>query len=91
MKLFLTAMLLCSPLLALDDHDRDHHDKKVRVLRYYDRQGRDYHQWNEREDKAYKEYLKEQRREYKDWNKVQRKDQQNYWRWRHAHRDDDRQ
>lgn len=77
---FLTPALLAAPvaLLAFDDHD---HDKK----RYYDRDKKDYHEWNEQEDKAYRRYLDENHREYRDWNKVNRTDQAAYWRWRHAH------
>jgi hypothetical protein len=57
--------------------------------RYYDRDARDYHEWNEREARAYRHWLQEQRRQYRDWNRASRSDQRNYWRWRHSHPGDD--
>lgn len=89
MKNFLAAILLSSALivptaLALDDHDRDEHAK---VRRYYDRNHKDWHEWNDRENRAYRHYLEEQHREYRDWNGTPRRDQAAYWQWRHAHMD----
>ena len=93
MKNFLSAVLLSSALivpaaLALDDHEREEHEH-ARIHRYYDRDRHDWHEWNEREDTAYRRYLGEQNREYREWNTVPRREQSSYWRWRHAHRDDD--
>ena len=62
--------------------DANHHDK-----RYYDRDGRDYHAWNNNEDRAYRAYLQEQRREYHNFNTVKRPQQQQYFKWRHEHPD----
>ena len=77
---FLTAALTV-PLVvrADDDHPR----------RYYDRDRKDYHEWNEREDRAYRHYLEGQRREYREWNKLNRREQGEYWRWRHVHNNED--
>lgn len=63
----------------------DHHDK-----RYYDRDQKDYHEWNEREDKAYRHWLEEQHRSYRSLDKENAKAQQEYWKWRHHHPEYDR-
>jgi hypothetical protein len=60
----------------------DHHDKK-----YYDRDGHDYHTWNDHEDRAYRLYLGEVHRDYVVFPKVSRSHQTEYFRWRHQHPD----
>src|SRR5579864_1488406 len=45
--------------------DANHHDK-----RYYDRSGKDYHTWNNNEDRAYRSYLQEQHQDYREFNRV---------------------
>jgi len=62
------------------DHDRDH--------RYYDKAHKDYHQWNEHEDAAYRRWLAERHRDYRDFGRLSAKDQQRYWTWRHEHPDE---
>ncbi|PWU04816.1 MAG: hypothetical protein C5B51_16115 [Terriglobia bacterium] len=59
------------------------------MQRYYDRENRDWHEWNERENQAYRRYWQDQRREgeYREWNRLNRNRQQEYWRWRHQHPD----
>ena len=59
------------------DHDR----------RYYDRDGHDYHQWNDHEDRAYRIYLGEQHHPYLEFNRVKVARQREYVRWRHEHPD----
>ena len=76
---FLGGMLL-SPAMTMLAQDRDH--------RYYDRDHRDYHEWNESEARAYRHWLTEERRHaYHDWARASRREQRDYWRWRHEHRD----
>jgi hypothetical protein len=56
--------------------------------RYYDRDHRDYHAWNDDENRAYRHWLTEERhRHYHEWNRASRAEQRNYWRWRHEHMD----
>jgi len=57
--LVLSAALLTPVAVSAAKDDDDHH----RVKRYYDRDNRDWHEWNEREDSAYRRYLQEQHRE----------------------------
>jgi hypothetical protein len=58
-------------------------------LRVYDRDHRDYHNWDDREDRAYRRYLGEQRREYREYNHQNHRMQRHYWTWRHSHPDRD--
>jgi hypothetical protein len=59
----------------------DHHGEK----RYYDRDGRDYHYWNDGEDRQYRAYLVEQHRAYVPFVSVNVRRRQEYWRYRHQH------
>jgi hypothetical protein len=89
---YLSALALGAALLApvsVKADDRDEH-RRERVRRYYDRDARDYHEWNENENRAYRRYLQEQRRDYRDFNRSNREEQRDYWRWRHRHEDHDR-
>jgi type III secretory pathway component EscR len=83
--LVLTAFVLSAAFIApvaTRADDRDHHEK-----RYYDREGKDYHTWNNNEDRAYRQYLGEQHRDYRDFNRTNRNQQQQYFGWRHTHPD----
>ena len=57
--------------------------------RYYDRNHRDYHEWNDREDRSYRVYLGERHRDYREFHLNSRRQQSNYWNWRHSHPDRD--
>jgi hypothetical protein len=57
--------------------------------RYYDRNHRDYHEWNDREDRSYRVYLGERHRDYREFRLNSRHEQGNYWNWRHHHPDRD--
>jgi hypothetical protein len=58
-------------------------------LRIYDRDHKDYHNWDDREDHAYRAYLTEQHQTYRVYAKQNRKNQGLYWNWRHSHPDHD--
>jgi type III secretory pathway component EscR len=89
MRRYLGGLLLSSflamPLVvrANDDEHREAH----RYQRYYDRDAKDWHEWNDREDKAYRHYLEERHEQYRDWSRLNRDRQRDYWRWRHEHPD----
>ncbi len=56
--------------------------------RYYDRDHKDYHEWNDAEGRAYRHWLVEERHaKYHDWGHASRAEQREYWRWRHDHPD----
>lgn len=79
---------LIAPIAVRADGD-DHPYKKryYENKRYHDRDGRDYHVWNEQEDRAYRLYLKDQHKEYREWRNVRGSEQGEYFRWRHSHPD----
>jgi hypothetical protein len=55
--------------------------------RYYDRDGHDYHQWNDHEDHAYRVYLGERHQPYREFSRVRAVHQREYFKWRHEHPD----
>ncbi len=89
MTRFLNAALLCAALvvplaiaptaLLADDHNSGR--------RYHDDQRNDDHQWNNREDRAYRMWGKENHRKYRQFSRLNNNDQQAYWGWRHEHSD----
>jgi hypothetical protein len=58
-------------------------------VRVYDSNHKDYHNWNDNEDRAYRGYLTEQHQTYREYNKQNHKTQARYWNWRHEHPDHD--
>ena len=58
-------------------------------VRVYDRDHRDYHNWDDREDRAYRHYLTAQHRTYREYNRQHYRAQRHYWKWRHEHPDHD--
>jgi hypothetical protein len=94
---FLSSMLLMGALsapVALQAQDRDDHrdrDDRGKQQRVYDRQRKDYHQWNNDEDRNYRQWYNESHRgrEYREYNRLNRRDQDAYWNWRHRRGDND--
>ena len=92
---FTASLLLAGALtapLALQAQDRDHdRDDRNRV---YDREHKDYHNWNADEDNRYRQWYGQtyNGRPYRNYKKLHRKDQDAYWTWRHNndHDRDDR-
>ncbi len=81
------------PLERRDDRDRDKDkDKgKHKHKRYYDRDRKDYHDWDDREDRAYRHWLLEERHErFREFGRLRREQQADYWKWRHEHPDWDK-
>jgi type III secretory pathway component EscR len=78
---FVLSAALAAPI-ALRAEDNNHNEK-----RYYDKQGKDYHTWNDNEDHAYRSYLTEQHQSYRSFNKQPAAKQQVYFNWRHDHPD----
>ena len=58
-------------------------------VRVYDRDHRDYHNWDDREDRAYRRYLVERHRGYRTYQRQHYRVQRHYWNWRHSHPDRD--
>lgn len=60
---------------------------QVAPHRYYDRDHKDWHNWDDHEDRAYRAWGSQVNRPYVEWNRLPARDQRNYWRWRHEHND----
>src|SRR5579863_3219500 len=68
--------------------DRDHRDDgRQDDRRAYDSVHRDWHDWDDREEGAYKRFLEERRRPYRSYFDVDVRTQADYWNWRHGHPD----
>jgi len=85
--LFLSAALLAPVVVRADGDDHPYNKRYYNNRRYYDREGRDYHTWNEGENRAYRFYLNDQHLPYREWRAVRGPDQGAYFRWRHTHPD----
>jgi hypothetical protein len=84
-SLFLTAALAV-PVAILAAAEPQNASVQVRI---YDRDHKDYHNWDDREDRAYRGYLTEQHQTYRVYTKQHRNTQKQYWMWRHSHPDKD--
>jgi hypothetical protein len=65
-----------------DDHRNDKKDTRV-----YDRSHKDYHNWDDNEDRAYRQYLGDNHQNYREYSRLNNKQQNTYWNWRHGHPD----
>lgn len=54
-------------------------------LRIYDKNHKDYHNWNGDEDRMYRQYLTDHHRKYRDFKRQNAAQQRAYWQWRHTH------
>jgi hypothetical protein len=76
--LMMAASLIAPVAILAEDN---HHGER----RYYDQDGRDYHYWNDNEDRQYRSYLVEQHRAYVPFVKVKVRNRQEYFKYRHEH------
>ena len=60
------------------------------AVRIDDEPRRDYHRWNDREERAYRRYLDDRHERYREFRRLDRREQDEYWEWRHRHPDRDR-
>lgn len=79
----LTAPMASSTRAATQD---DHRDEKKQA-RVYDRSHKDYHNWDDNEDRFYRQYLGEKHEDYREYSKLNHNQQTAYWNWRHSHPD----
>jgi hypothetical protein len=83
--LFLAAAIVAPAVIVAEANAQD---ASVQI-RVYDSHHRDYHNWDDREDRAYRGYLDSQHRQYREYNRQNSRSQRNYWKWRHNHPDHD--
>ncbi len=84
-SLFLAAAIV-APALVVAEAKAQEASVQVRV---YDRDHRDYHNWDDREDRAYRRYLAEQHWRYREYHRQHYRVRRHYWNWRHSHPDND--
>jgi hypothetical protein len=85
--LFLSAALIV-PALVPATRAAAKQDASVQV-RVYDSEHKDYHNWDDNENRAWGQYLSENHKQTHDFQKADKKEQSDYWNWRHAHPDKD--
>jgi hypothetical protein len=56
-------------------------------VRVYDKNHKDYHNWDDNENRAWGQFLVENHRNTHEYAKSNKKEQSEYWNWRHAHPD----
>ena len=56
-------------------------------VRVYDRNHKDYHNWDDHENHAWGVYLQDNHRRAHEYSHANRKEQEQYWNWRHSHPD----
>jgi hypothetical protein len=56
-------------------------------VRVYDKNHKDYHNWDDNENRAWGNFLVENHRDHHEYAKSNKKEQAEYWNWRHAHPD----
>ena len=78
-SLFLTAALV-APLSMVAAEPQD--------ARVYDRNHKDYHNWDDHENQAWGRYLAENHKKDHEFAKANRREQSEYWNWRHSHPDE---
>ena len=81
--LFLAASIV-APALVVAEAKAQEAGVQVRV---YDHGHHDYHNWDIREDRAYRHYLVVEHRSYREYDRQHHDVQRHYWNWRHAHPD----
>jgi hypothetical protein len=59
------------------------------TVRVYDRDHKDYHNWDDREGQSYERFRGEHPKYNVTFSKTNRRKQKEYWKWRHEHPDHD--
>ncbi|MGB6200896.1 MAG: hypothetical protein WBF35_15235 [Candidatus Acidiferrales bacterium] len=80
-SIFLTAALAAPVAIAAAPA------AQVVQVRVYDRTHRDYHNWDDNENRAWGVYLTNNHRHYHEYARANHREQDRYWNWRHEHPD----
>jgi len=70
------------PVIA---QDHEEHERQERERRVYDPYHKDYHNWDDREDRVYRGWLETRHEAYVDYEHLKRDQRRAYWNWRHNH------
>jgi hypothetical protein len=95
---FFLAAALASPVAIAQQDDqrrgddqRQQQDQNNRNTenqnRVYDKDHKDYHNWDSNENRAWGQYQTEHHMNSQEFSKANNKEQSQYWNWRHAHPD----
>jgi hypothetical protein len=82
-SLFLTAAI-AAPVAILAAPVPQEARVQVRV---YDKQHKDYHNWDDNENRSWGQYLNENHKNSHEFSKANKREQSSYWNWRHSHPD----
>ena len=82
-SLFLTAALAAPVAIMAVPVPQEARDQN----RVYDKDHKDYHNWDDNENRAWGQYLTENHKKSHEFSKGSKKEQSQYWNWRHAHPD----
>jgi hypothetical protein len=82
-SLFLTAALAAPMAMIAAPGPQEAHAQ----VRVYDKEHKDYHNWDDNENRAWGQYLNENHRNSHEYSKATKKEQAQYWNYRHAHPD----
>ena len=82
-SLFLTAALAAPVSIMAVPIPQEARDQN----RVYDKDHKDYHNWDDNENRAWGQYLTEKRKKSHEFSKAKNKEQSQYWNWRHSHPD----
>jgi hypothetical protein len=88
-SLFLSSLFLSAALLAPMAIRANAAPQSVSI-RVYDRDHKDYHNWDDREVHSYTLFRAKHPKYNVTFTKTKHKQQREYWNWRHAHPDHDR-
>ncbi len=88
---YLSVMVVGAALfgsMVVNAQDRDREEKREHQnQRFYDKSGRDWHDWNDDENRAYRKYLQEHRKKEHDFGRASGRERNDYFKWRHEHPD----
>ena len=82
-----SALLLVASNLPAQDRDRDHDDHRDDRHHIYDKHHKDYHDFDQREDRAWHMYWEQRHKSFIDWDRASERQREDYWKWRHNHSD----
>ena len=66
--------------------DKNHENRAENNKRYYDKNHKDYHNWDSNEDRSYQRYQTEHH-EKRAFVQLNTRQQSGYWNWRHSNPD----
>ena len=84
-RLYITSLFLAGVLAAPGTLMANAKPQDVVQVRVYDRDHKDYHNWDNHEDQVYRGYLTDQHKVYRSYDHQSKREQRNYWNWRHSH------